>query len=71
MGEDPSASPYLPKIRKVVDFTFTHEGYRSDGAMYYTGTYNNGTISITDCKGPIFLRLLNAPGLRPFSQAKL
>jgi hypothetical protein len=32
----------------VVDFTFTHGGYRSDGGFYYTGTYNNGTVSIND-----------------------
>jgi mannose/cellobiose epimerase-like protein (N-acyl-D-glucosamine 2-epimerase family) len=27
----------------VVDFTFTHGGYRSDGGFYYTGT-----VSIND-----------------------
>ena len=48
MGQDPINSPYIEKIRKVVDFTFSHQGYRSDGALYYTGTYNNGSISITD-----------------------
>ncbi|MFC1894005.1 hypothetical protein ACFLYR_08335 [Chloroflexota bacterium] len=48
LGQDPLTSPYLEKIRDVVDFTFTHEGYRSDGGIYYTGTYSNGTVSITD-----------------------
>jgi hypothetical protein len=31
-----------------VDFTFSHSGYRSDGVLYYTGTYNSGTVSIND-----------------------
>jgi mannobiose 2-epimerase len=48
LGQDPLTSPYLEKIRDVVDFTFTHEGYRSDGGIYYTGEYNSGTVSITD-----------------------
>ncbi|HEX7507829.1 MAG TPA: AGE family epimerase/isomerase, partial [Polyangia bacterium] len=48
LGQDPLASPYITKIKKVVDFTFSHGGYRSDGGFYYTGTYNSGTISIND-----------------------
>ena len=48
IGEDPSNSPYIDKIRQVVDFTFTNAGFRSDGALYYTGSYNNGNVSITD-----------------------
>jgi unsaturated rhamnogalacturonyl hydrolase len=48
LGQDPLTSPYLEKIRDVVDFTFTHEGYRSDGGIYYTGEYNSGTVSVTD-----------------------
>lgn len=48
LGQDPLTSPLLEKIRNVVDFTFTHAGYRSDGGIYYTGTYNNGTVSITN-----------------------
>ena len=48
MGENPIDSLYFEKIRYVVDFTFTHDGYRSDGALYYTGIYNNGNVSITD-----------------------
>ena len=48
LGQDPLTHPYLEKIRDVVDFTFTHEGYRSDGGIYYTGTYDNGTVSITN-----------------------
>ena len=48
LGQDPLTSPYLVKIRNMVDFTFTHAGYRSDGALYYTGTYDNGEVSIID-----------------------
>jgi mannobiose 2-epimerase len=48
LGGDPLTSPYITKIKKVVDFTFSHGGYRSDGGFYYTGTYNNGTVSIND-----------------------
>ena len=48
LGQDPLASPYIAKIKKVVDFTFTHGGYRSDGGFYYTGTYSGGNVSIND-----------------------
>jgi len=48
LGQDPLSSPYITKIKKVVDFTFSHGGYRSDGGFYYTGTYSNGTVSIND-----------------------
>lgn len=48
LGQDPATSPYIAKIKKVVDFTFSHGGYRSDGGFYYTGTYSNGTVSIND-----------------------
>jgi len=48
LGQDPLASPYIAKIKKVVDFTFSHGGYRSDGGFYYTGTYSSGTVSIND-----------------------
>ena len=48
LGQDPLASPYITKIKKVVDFTFSHGGYRSDGGFYYTGNYNNGSVSIND-----------------------
>jgi mannobiose 2-epimerase len=48
LGQDPLTSPYLEKIKDVIDFTFTHEGYRSDGGIYHNGTYNNGTVSITN-----------------------
>jgi mannobiose 2-epimerase len=48
LGQDPLASPYMVKIRRVVDFTFSHAGYRSDGALYYTGTYDNGNVTIID-----------------------
>jgi mannose/cellobiose epimerase-like protein (N-acyl-D-glucosamine 2-epimerase family) len=48
LGQDPISSPYITKIKKVVDFTFSHGGYRSDGGFYYTGTYNGGSISIND-----------------------
>jgi mannobiose 2-epimerase len=46
LEQDPST--YLTKIKNMVDFLFTHSGYRSDGALYYTGTYNNGNVSVTD-----------------------
>lgn len=48
LGQDPLSSPYMAKIKKVVDFTFSHGGYRGDGGFYYTGTYSNGTVSIND-----------------------
>ena len=48
LGQDPLASPYMVKIRNVVDFTFTHAGYRNDGGLYYTGTYDNGNVTIID-----------------------
>ena len=48
LGQDPASSPYIVKLKKVVDFTFSHGGYRSDGGFYYTGTYSNGTVSIND-----------------------
>jgi mannobiose 2-epimerase len=48
LGQDPLTSPYIPKIKKVVDFTFAHSGYRSDGGLYYTGTYSSGNVSIND-----------------------
>jgi mannobiose 2-epimerase len=48
LGQDPATSPYLTKIKQVVDFTFSHGGYRSDGGFYYTGTYSGGTIAIND-----------------------
>ena len=48
LGQDPATSPYLAKIKKVVDFTFSHGGFRSDGGLYYTGTYTNGNVTIND-----------------------
>jgi cellobiose epimerase len=48
LGQDPVASPYITKIKKVVDFTFSHGGYSSAGGFYYTGTYSNGNVSIND-----------------------
>jgi len=48
LGQDPLTSPYITKIKKVVDFTFSHGGFSSSGGFYYTGTYSNGTVSIND-----------------------
>jgi hypothetical protein len=48
LGQDPVASPYIAKFKKVVDFIFSHGGYRSDGLLYYAGTYSGGNVSITD-----------------------
>ena len=48
LGQDPLVSPYITKIKKVVDFTFSHGGYSSSGGFPYTGTYSNGTVSIND-----------------------
>jgi len=48
LGQDPLSSPYMTNIKKMIDFDFTHAGYRDDGAVYYTGNYNNGTVTIID-----------------------
>jgi len=50
LGQDPLVSPYLEKFRKVVDFTFTSAGYRSDGWLYYTGTCGSGGVAVTDAQ---------------------
>ena len=48
LGQDPLTSSYITKLKKVVDFTFSHGGYSSAGGFYYTGTYSSGTVSIND-----------------------
>ncbi len=48
LGQDPLASPYMGKLKKVVDFIFRSNGYRNDGVLYYAGYYNNGNVSISD-----------------------
>jgi len=65
LGQDPLTSPYFTKIRNMVDFTFTHEGYRGDGALYYGGTYDNGNVIVTEPDINYWLQAeaLNAAGL--------
>ena len=48
LGQNPLNSPFIKKIKNMVDFTFTHAGYRSDGGLYYAGTYSDGSITITE-----------------------
>lgn len=48
LGQNPLNSPFIKKIKNMVDFTFTHAGYRSDGGLYYTGTYSGGSVKVTE-----------------------
>ena len=48
LGQNPLNSPFIKKIKNMVDFTFTHAGYRSDGGLYYAGTFSDGSITVTE-----------------------
>jgi mannose/cellobiose epimerase-like protein (N-acyl-D-glucosamine 2-epimerase family) len=39
---------YMTKIKKMVDFTLNSTAYKSDGSLYYAGSYSNGVVTITN-----------------------